>query len=106
MECEYRKYRHRGFVKRRPAREFGRNLLSSSRSVLADTRLLDEQVHGRECEHLAVRRLKQPAHVLAPDLESAPGDAGDHIVSMAGLVTECPQPHKRFTSIACLAFHR
>ena len=45
--------------------------------------MIDEEVHCGQCEYLAVRRLKKTAHVLAAELETAPGDAGDHIVVLA-----------------------
>jgi hypothetical protein len=64
---------------------------SSSRPVLPDARLIDKQMHRRQRKDFAVRCLKQPPHILAPHLESPTRDAGDDIVSMAGLVPERPQ---------------
>jgi hypothetical protein len=56
--------------------------------VLPNTRLIDEQVHGRKREHLPVSRLKEPTHIFAAHLEAAAGNAGNHIIAMARLIAE------------------
>ena len=53
--------------------------------------MIDQQVHRDQREHLAVRRLKQTAHILTAHLKAAPGDAGDHVVIPALLVPQRAQ---------------
>jgi hypothetical protein len=48
-------------------------------------------VHRGKSKHFAICRLKQPPHVFTADLKAPPGNAGDHIVAMACLVTQGPQ---------------
>ena len=55
-------------------------------SIFTDARVLDEQVHGCEREHLAVGRLEQPAHVFPPHLETSSRDTGNHVVVLALVV--------------------
>lgn len=54
--------------------------------VFRDARVVDEQVHGCKSEHLAVDRLKQPAHVFPPYLETSPRYTSSHVVILALLV--------------------
>ena len=40
--------------------------------VLPNARLVDQEVHGRKGEHLAVGRLQEPTHVFAPGASNRP----------------------------------
>ena len=59
--------------------------------VLSNARVLDQQVHSRECEDLAIGRLQEPPHVLVADLEAAPCDAGNHVVALAAFIAQRAQ---------------
>src|SRR5215468_968381 len=72
-----------------------------SRTVFADACFVDEQMHRRKCENLAISCLEETAHVLATYLESAPSYASDNIVGMADLVTECAQTLNSAYFVSC-----
>ena len=58
-----------------------------SHSIFPDTCvLLNQQMHRCEGKHLPLRRLKEPAHILAPDLEAASRNAGNDIILLALLI--------------------
>ena len=53
--------------------------------------MIDEKVHCGQCEYLAIRRLKETAHIFTTNFETATSYAGDHIVILACFIPECTQ---------------
>lgn len=66
-------------------KHFSRMRLPSD-SIFANSSVLDEKVHCRQCENLSVHCLEKSAHVFTSDVESATSDAGDDVIVFAFLI--------------------
>ena len=60
-------------------------------------------MHRREREDLAVRRLEQPPHIVAPDLEAASGNTGYHVVILAFRIPQRAQALNAGNLVPCCA---
>jgi hypothetical protein len=75
----------------------------TSGPIFLDARLIDEQVHGREREHLPISRLEEPTHIFASHFEATAGNAGNHIIPVARLIPKGAQALNTRHLVSCRA---